>query len=155
MKPIEIIALTKLVKDSSASDKKFLKDTRAAVQPGVYEVDQLIHIKGQLVVGEDYPKAPTTTVLSKETLALVLAYAGITAQAAENALVAAFEDVIAENQGKAMGAVSASYKEAVEKGMKRVNAIIEKLPKVTCKGQVTGHIEYEAVEAVAQLKAVS
>jgi FKBP-type peptidyl-prolyl cis-trans isomerase (trigger factor) len=88
-------------------------------------------------------------MLSKEALALVLQYAGVTAQAAEKALIKAFEDVIAETNGKAVGAVADEYKAIVEKGMKHVEAIVEKLPKVTCKGPITGHMQYDAVEATS------
>jgi hypothetical protein len=107
-----------------------------------------------LNVSEDYPKTPTTTILSKETLALVLQYAGVTAKAAEIALIKAFEDVIAEKNGKAVGAVADEYKAVVEKGMKHVEAIVEKLPKVTCKGPVTGQVTFEEVAPVVELKAV-
>jgi phosphoenolpyruvate carboxylase len=147
MKPIEIISLTKLVKDKA-------KDAaRKDIAPGNYTIDRLIHVKGVLTVAEDYQKTPTTTVLSKEAFALVLQYAGVTAQAAEKALIKAFEDVIAETNGKAVGAVSEEYKAIVEKGMKHVEAIVEKLPKVTCKGPITGHMQYDAVEATVELKA--
>src|SRR4051812_33732921 len=154
LQQIEVIALTKLVKNSSDKDKEKFKTLRNAVSPGVYTIDRLIHVKGVLTVSEDYPKTPTATILSKETLALVLQYAGVTASAAEKALIKAFEDVIAESNGKALGCVSEEYKAVVEKGMKHVEKIVQSLPKVTCKGPINGTVTYEAVEAVVDLKAV-
>ena len=123
------LAVTK-IKDT------WIPDPRAMIVPGKYRVDVAVRINGTINVGEDYDTAPTVSIPLKETLALFIAYSGITRQAAITALRRAMVDSIAES-GCGQGALSAALP-VVDETMATVqNEIINQLPRQPRKGSVT------------------
>lgn len=65
MTPIELLALTRLLKEKEE------KLAREAVQPGTYRVDLSVHASGEIVVEADYEKRPTVSVPWTEAYALL------------------------------------------------------------------------------------
>ena len=120
---------------------------------GVHSVDTVVRIKGTIKVGEDYERTPTVSVPLKETLALFIAYSGITRKAATDALVKAMNDALA-NSDKGAGALKDSLA-VVDETMETVSkSVLSKLKKVPCNGSVTTKLTVESMgELLAKIEA--
>ena len=133
------IALSKLAAAANA---------RASLTPGEYEVDTTVHVKGTLKVGADYDTAPTVSIPLKETLALFIAYSGVTGDHAINALVKAMRQSIATD-GTGAGVLAATMP-VINATMARVEAeVIALLPRQDRKGPVTAKLQVTQVNTVA------
>lgn len=132
------IALSKLAAAPNA---------RAALTPGVYNVDTTVRVTGTVKVGEDYDVAPTVSIPLKETLALFIAYSGICGEHAIKALRQAMQHAIAVD-GCGQGELAKTMP-IVNQTMARVEAeIIDQLPRQNRKGAVTTKLTVENLEAV-------
>lgn len=67
---------------SKAVRKKDVTSARDALSEGRYEVDMLVRLMGEVVVGRDTQKTATTSLMSVEFLLLTLRAAGVTRGAA-------------------------------------------------------------------------
>lgn len=65
MTPIQLLALTRLLKEREE------KAARSQVDPGTYNVDFEVRVKGNMEVEEDYEKRPTVSVPWTEAYALL------------------------------------------------------------------------------------
>jgi hypothetical protein len=106
-----IIALSKAV------GKRQIDAARPSLTVGTHEVDFTVRVRGSLTVSEDTDKVPTVSIPMKETLALFIAYSGITGPHAANLLRRAMTDALA-------------VKEDGEQNHRGVGAIREALPKI-------------------------
>jgi hypothetical protein len=111
---------------------------------GVWPVDAtvVVNVKGAVSKGPDTDKAPTAELLTKQTLALVLHYAGITREKAKDVLLRAFTEAL-ENGNKAD---LSDWVGEVDAAMKGVDALIAKLPRVKVSGQTRATVKLEVVE---------
>jgi len=138
---LQTVALAKLVGEKT---KTFIA-ARAALTEGTHNVDCTIRVTGTLHVGTDYDTAPTVSIPLKETMALFIAYSGITREHAINVLTRAMTDAIAAN-GKGKGALAEKLT-VVEETMTRVEEdIIALLPRQDRKGPVKASLNYTAFE---------
>jgi len=115
----------KLVSGRTKGDKA----ARAAIEPGVYEVDTTVHVTGKLTVGEDHEIAPTASLLNKEFFAMVLHNAGVTREAAVKAMEEAASEYLLGWTG------SEEDKEAAKEARK------EKLAEYDPEGKMAGLID--------------
>lgn len=120
---------------------------RSNLLPGTYNVDSIVRVSGTLRVGENYERAPTVSVPLKETLALFIAYSGITATHATTALTRALGEAIAKT-GTGQGSLAETMP-IVEQTMNRVQSeVIDNLPRVNVSGRVDASLNIEEVEKV-------
>lgn len=132
------VALSKINADVNA---------RETLLPGTYNVDTMVHVKGTIKVGEDYLTRPTVSIPLKETLALFIAYSGVTGPHAIAALRLAMQHAIAED-GTGKGELETTMP-IVAQTLARVQAeIIDQLPRQQRKGAITHRL---TVEQVGQL----
>jgi len=139
------IAVTKGVK------AKIAKEARGNMNPGSYDVDTTVRIKGTLKVGEDRDIAATASILNKEFLVLVLHNAGITRKAAARVIEEVAGDYLTnwtgsdEDKDAAKAARKAKVAEFDPEG--KIAAIFDgfkdTLPRIPSKGKVTwkGNVE--------------
>jgi hypothetical protein len=112
---------------------------RQMLTPGEYDIDQTLHIKGTIKVGEDYDTAPTVSIPLKETLALFIAYSGITGDHAKAALVKAMQHSISLT-GTGQGELAKTMPVVNQTLAEVENDIIAKLPRQPRKGAVTSKL---------------
>lgn len=137
---VNIVALANFI---TAND---LKVARPNVAAGNHDVDVTIRVTGTISVGADYTTTPTVSVPLKETLALFIAYCGITREAAINLMTRAMTDAISQT-GKGKGALAGV--DQVEQTIERVEATMASLPKQPRKGPVKTKLTYAEVAMVA------
>lgn len=82
------IALTKAVKAKEA------KSARAELEPGEYEIDRLVYLKGQLTIGNDTEKAATSSIPWIAIAARLLKRMGATEGAARDMLFSVAKEAI-------------------------------------------------------------
>jgi len=132
---VNSVALAKIQADEEA---------RALLTPGTYRVDTMVHVTGEINVGQDYSVAPTVSIPMKETLALFIHFSGITGDHAIRALVRAMQTAIATD-GKGKGELSATMP-IINRTMGRVQSeVINQLPRQPRKGPVTHRLTVEQV----------
>lgn len=79
MKPEVIAAINKSFSSSTKQTKEALKSLKSN---NSYPVDTVVRLRGDVVVGKDSEKSPTTSLLNTDFLLLVLKRAGVTRDAA-------------------------------------------------------------------------
>lgn len=137
---IEVLAIAR----AAAGAKKF----RDAVQPGTYQIDTVVHLTGEVRVGEDYEVAPTASIPLLPVLALLCQKLG--ARKREEILT-----IIMECMREALFADEEAHKVMVEafpelkEHVQTLKALMQELPKVPEKGKVTGDVLAEGVRAKA------
>lgn len=124
------VALTKIAAEVGARD---------LLAPGVYPIDTMVHVKGEISVGEDYDVAPTVSIPLKETLALFIAYSGVTRDAAIAALRRAMQQSIAVD-GKGKGALESTMPIVAQTMATVQQEIIDQLPRQDRKGPVKARL---------------
>jgi hypothetical protein len=138
------VALAKLIGEKT---KKYVA-ARADLTPGVHNVDFAVQVRGNLTISADTDKVPTVSIPLKETLALFIAYSGITREHAINVLTRAMNDALAEGPE---GAGAMLHIPVVTEAMQRVeNEILPTLPRTPVKGMVRASLEYSEVSLTAQ-----
>ena len=158
MKDATRIAVGRVVSGKAKADK----EARANLKPGEYNIDTTVHITGKLTVGEDHTIAPTSSLLNKEFLVLVLNHAGITRKAAMSSIERVAEDYLVNWTG------SKEDKEAAKVARKErvadfdpdgaVEAFFDgfkkTLPQIPSKGKVTwkGSAEEIIIEAPMEIE---
>lgn len=80
MKPKDVMAINKAV------SSKAVKSARGQMEEGRYEVDALVRVVGEVVVGADTEKTATSSLMSVDFLLLTLKAAGVTREAAMKAI---------------------------------------------------------------------
>jgi hypothetical protein len=120
---------------------------REMLKAGEYDIDTTVRISGKIRVGEDYKVAPTVSIPLKETLALFIAYSGVTGEHAIKALRLAMQHSISLT-GCGQGELAKNMP-IVDENIARVqNEIIATLPRQPRKGQVTTKLNVEKVETL-------
>ena len=122
------LALSKSIK------AKALKEARADLEPGEYEIDRLVYLKGQLTIGNDTEKAATSSIPWIAIAARLLKRMGATEGAARDMLFTVAKEAL-EDKSSLVGF------ETEIAALKR--EIASKLPKMHVKGAVefSGTIE--------------
>jgi hypothetical protein len=110
-------------------------DARAEVAPGIYNIDQNYHLKGQMIVSEDYERAATQNIPHLEVLALTLYRAGVTRDKTIELIGDSVRDVL-EDKDSAVGCIKELFPEIVGMIDRIKRDIVGKLPKQQCKGAV-------------------
>ena len=159
MKPIEIMALSKAIASKDA------KDARGSLVQGRYDVDTVVRVQGELVVGKDGDKLATSSLVSEDFLLLTLRAAGVTREAAMSAIKAVARDYLSDWTGSKddKKAAKRARKEALNKydpsgKMAEIFGKIKAdLPKIPVRGSVKfeGSVEQISVGAeVVELEQV-
>jgi len=137
-KPQETVAVSKAV------TTKIVKAAREQLTPGEYPVDVAVQVTGLLKVAEDTEKKPTSNVLTKAFLALVLKYAGCTREQAMAVIEQAAAEVLVDWTGSdADKEIAAGAREqliedlGLDKALAAVDEKIDALPRVPVKGRCT------------------
>ncbi len=129
MKAFEKIAVLK------ASEE--FKDSREDVLPGVYSIDCMVHIKGNMKVGEDYPKATPQSAYPWILASLALSMLNETSQ---NKILGDYKNhvkAIMELKDKTEKETYVKrLEESVKLNVERSIADIKKQTKDNCKGHV-------------------
>ena len=140
----EVLALGKLV------TKKTLDESRGKVEPGEFDFDFTVHVKGTAKVGNDSTKKPTVSIPIKEVLKLFVAYSGVTGKHALKAMERAVTDALIKREDNtAKGAIDEAdsiLKAGFAKAESIINETIENLPRTPVKGQV--RMSFEEIEKV-------
>jgi hypothetical protein len=139
-----IIALTKAVSDRQA------KAARPSLTVGTHEVDFTVRVRGSLTVSEDTDKTPTVSIPMKETLALFIAYSGITGQHAKNLLTRAMTDALAiqadgEQNHNGVGAIRDALPKIAEIERDVVAPMLASLPRTKVNGMVRANLDVTEV----------
>ena len=144
MSNLNALTLTAL----SAQLAKEAKKCRSALPIGDHEVscEVTLSVNGTVKVSEDELRTPTTSVPLLRTLALALSYAGVTGDAALNAVTKAMNKALSEE--KDSNGTLAQVK-AVEKRVAQIKEdFATKLPKAKAKGKVSVKAAIEEVVGV-------
>lgn len=144
MDALEVTALNNLV------EAKALKAARAELSVGTHQVDVVVHVKGTITVGEDYPRTPTVGVPVKELMALLLARSGALREANVKLLQECFTEVMADGEGKGKDALKAAVKDLEAVWEPQVNAILATLPTAQVRGPVTTKLSVVEVALPAE-----
>ena len=132
------VALSKIQAEAGA---------RNNLLPGTYDIDTTVHVTGQIKVGADYTTAPTVSIPLKETLALFIAYCGVTREYAIAALRNAMVHAISED-GQGKGELDATMPIVAETMARVEQDIIAQLPRQNRKGVVTTRLTVEQLAEV-------
>lgn len=140
----------------SKAFSKSAKKARGGLEPGVYDVDTVVRVKGQVKIGDDYEKTSTSSILNQEFLMLVLHHAGVTRHAAVSVMKKIADEYLQDWKGSKEDkkAAKAARKEMVEKfdpdgkieGV--LDAFKQAVPKISCKGAVKWEGEVEAINSI-------
>lgn len=167
MNDIQTVVLAKVIGEKEA------KAARANLAPGTYEVDETVHFRGTMKVGEDYERAPTTgipwlevTTLYREVvrgainelLAKIDAGGAVTRDdlasmatagvLTTDVLVGCIRTMLDKGQS-AVGSVQDRVKE-VEAGVEALKKdLVSKMPPQKVPGKVTLNVTVDVVEGVA------
>ena len=131
---LKTIVASRLIKDAA------YKVVRTAVEPlAETKFSLAILAEGTLRIEEDTEKTPTSSLLNLNTVALILAYSGVTAENAMKAIEHVCRPHMEINLGKAAEALSdvTELAKTLEKGKALFAAYTATLPKVPVKGDVT------------------
>lgn len=133
---IQKAVLAKLVKDAE------WKKIRPELTVGSTDFDFTVRVVGRQTVEKDTEKTPTSSLLNIDTVALILAYAGVTGENAMKAIARVCGPAMAADDGKAAGALAnvAELKEKLEKGKELFAKYAATLPKVPVNGDVSTKI---------------
>lgn len=108
---------------------------RERVEPGTYRINACVTISGEMTVGADYTRAPTTSLPHIEILALALHLAGCQQDRAISIIRDAVSQCLSNNDS-AVGCIRASIP-TIETEIARIKSeIVAQLPKQECKGSV-------------------
>ncbi len=130
-------------------NRKELAAARAEIGSGVHSVDVTIRVTGTLDVAEDTEKAATVKVLSKATVGLLLRRMGVTRAKAMELLVEVFTEAMTLDKD----ASEALLEEVgVDDAVKMFRTdVVDRLPKLKCKGAVRPTLAVEVIAEKAQL----
>lgn len=137
--------------------KKTAEIAREALTAGTYNVNDTVtlHIQGTLKVGEDSDYTPTTSIPYKAALALFVRYCGITREAAMEALTKAMKEAIEANEAGEQTVEKIQELADLAVAEAKVQEGLDKLPKKTKKGAVTGKLTITEVETQNQQQMIS
>lgn len=121
------------------------KDARKTLKPGTYHLDEVVRVKGEFTISEDYLKTPTASIPLLETLALALKFAGITGPAAENAIINAVTEAI-ENKEKVGEVLKENHPEIAKRVETLKKTLAAKLPKVKASGPINSEVTVTVME---------
>lgn len=126
MDAITTLAISKFVDD----------EARDQVEPGTYDIDKVIRIKGGMVVSEDpKPRNATCMIPWMEVFALSLHRAGVTRDKTLQIVGETVKDCL-ENKDSAVGCIKELFPE-IQGTIDRVKReVVEKLPKMATRGAV-------------------
>ena len=126
MDAITTLAISKFVDD----------EARDQVEPGIYDIDKIVRLKGGMVVNEDpKPRAATCMIPWMEVFALSLHRAGITRDKTLQIVAETVKDCL-ENKDSAVGCIKELFPE-IQGTIDRVKReVVEKLPKMATRGAV-------------------
>lgn len=96
MDAVKILALEKAAAKTAKSE-----NARAQLAPGTYSVDALVKVSGTLTVAPDTERVPTVSIPLLPALALALKYAGVTGQAARDAILRGVREALEAGQAAA------------------------------------------------------
>ncbi len=118
---------------------------------GTHKVDAYLtcRLTGEISKAADTDKKSTTKILTKQTIALILRYAGVTREAAKGILTRAFTEAMAADEKADLG----DYAEGMAEAMKHVNQIVAKLPRIPVAGAVRADLQLTVVENVQGIAA--
>lgn len=120
----------------SLAISKLKSDQRGNVEPGIYEIDEVVHIKGTLRVDEDYTRKTIMSLPHTEILALALHLAGVQQDNAIGFIRSAVTQILT-NSSSAVGEIR-KLKPVIEEEIKRIKEeIVDRLPEQHCKGDVS------------------
>jgi hypothetical protein len=150
---------------SKAIASKDAKEARGHLVQGRYEVDTVVRVQGEVVVGKDGEKVATSSLVSEDFLLLTLRAAGVTREAAMAAIKAVASEYLSDWTGSKEDKKEAkrARKKALNKydpsgGMKDIfGKIKSSLPKIPVRGSVKfeGSVEQISVGAeVVELEQV-
>lgn len=141
MDNIALTALSRVVKDSTK------KSLAASLPAGEHEVDMTVRISGKLIKGEDTTKVPTVRIPVLASLALAMKFAGVTGDAAINAITAAVSESVLMDKDAAAELIK---RDGIEDAIKKLNAELKtKLPRTPVNGTIKAHLDLEEVVPVA------
>lgn len=123
----EILAIQKAAEKVAKEEK-----TRDKINPGTYQVSVNVKVTGTLTVAPDTERVPTVSIPLLPALALALKYAGVTGQAARNAILRGVREAL--EAGKAAADILPEGLEAEVAALKK--SIAAELPKTPVKGAV-------------------
>ena len=134
----EIMAISKAIASKDA------KEARGNLVQGRYEVDTVVRVQGEVVVGKDGDKLATSSLVSEDFLLLTLRAAGVTRESAMKAIKAVAREYLVNWTGSKEDKTEAkrARKEALNKydpsgQMSEVFAGIKaSLPRIPVKGSV-------------------
>ncbi len=141
MTDLETIAIAKVIKDAA------IKRARRELEAGKnQEVDVLVRVFGTINIGDDYDRTPTASIPLLDALALAIHDAGITGQAAVNAIMRGMTRALEMDEDSKL--IIGSMRENLDAAERKIRAGLEELPKVPCKGAVTTSLTVEEYEPV-------
>jgi hypothetical protein len=132
------VALSKIPAQNGARD---------ALTPGVYPINTMVQLSGQIEVFDDTDRTPTVSIPLNETLALFIAYSGITSTYAIEKLRLAMTHAIG-NTGCGKGALEATMPIVVQTMQRVENELLSQLPRTPVKGQVRTNLTVTEVTQV-------
>lgn len=143
MRDIEKLAISKAIKAAAE------KEARAALQPGVHQVDTLVRVHGSMTINEDERYIPTAEIPVKAALALFIRYCGITRDAAENALVRAMTEALNREETGILKTMTILEEleeiTVIDDCTARVMRLASRLPEKTRKGKVLTNLQCETL----------
>lgn len=126
MDAITTLAISKFVDD----------EVRDKVEPGTYDIDKIVRLKGGMVVSEDpKPRNATCMIPWMEVFALSLHRAGVTRDKTLQIVGETVKDCL-ENKDSAVGCIKELFPE-IQGTIERVKKeVVEKLPKQATRGAI-------------------
>jgi len=134
MRDLDVLALAKAVSTAA------LKAARDGVEPGAYDVDLLVRVRGGIKVGEDYEQSLTQKV---KPVDLWLATLDLLAEHVTESLIRR----IAERAASGDAGRSIRREENLKAATESALALVREVTRSTCKGKVTTALTAETVEA--------
>ena len=110
------------------------KGVRDEFEPGLYPVDEMVHIKGILQIGEDSERAPSVSIPYLAAMGVAIHRMGTM----RDVFLSKFMEVLRiylDGDEKVREGLLAEFPEA-EAMEKAIKAMMQELPKQACKGQV-------------------
>ena len=137
MDAIKLLAIEK-----AASKTAKAENARDKLTPGTYSVETVVKVSGTLTVAPDTERVPTVSIPLLPALALALRYAGVTGNAARDAILRGVREAL-EN-GQAAADLLPEGLESEVAALKK--SIAAELPKTPVKGAVKFAGTLELVE---------
>ena len=142
MNDLETVAIAKAIKAA------VLKAARNNLQPGQDQaVDVTINIQGIVNVGENYWRTPTASIPLLDALALAIHDAGITGQAAVNAIMRGMTRALVMDESAKE--ILSGMRENLAAAEAKIRLGLAALPQVEVMGPCTTKLTMTTIERVA------